>query len=655
MKKHFLYWLMLGLIVIIGCQKELSFEVPTTPAGGSLQDDAAGDCLPKTVNGTYVPGQALVPATNTITVQVNVTKTGAYTVYTDTVNGYYFRTTGSFTTLGNNTVTLRGNGTPFASGTNNFVVTFDSTVCDIQVVVTSPGFGTLAGAPNACAPITVNGTYGIGVALTMTNNAVVQVNVTTAGAFSITTDTVAGVWFTFSGSLAAGAQSVTLQAQGGPPSGTAGNKTFTVRLGASLCTFAVTVAGPGAGRLGGSPGACAPITVNGIYTNGTPLTAANNVVVQVNVTTPGVIIITTNTAAGFSFGFTGNLAAGTQNVTLLAVGGPPSGSGAQNFTVTLDTSTCTFTVMLAGPGVGRLVGDPGACTGATLNGTYLTGVALTSANTADVQVNVTTAGSFSITTNTVNGYSFAFSGSLALGTQTVTLVGTGTPVVAGTNAFTVTIAGTPPSTCTFNVTVQLNDYFPRTTGSNWSYEFDNDPLDSLYRTVIAATLAAPGGTYNIFMGDDGTGLDSSGYYRKSGGDYSEWLDVGGFIGYDNPLWAQYIMLKDNVAMGTNWKSSGFSGTVSGTPLTLRFSYTVTQKDVPASVTTSLGTLNFTNVIVVEEKYEQEVSPGVWQDITSLVGHGESYYARGIGLVKFEFFDGTGASVFLMELRRHQVL
>jgi len=655
MKKHFLYWLMLGFIVIIGCQKELSFETPNTPAKGSLQDDASGDCLPKTVNGTYAVGQALVPATNTITVQVNVVKTGSYTVYTDTVNGYYFRTTGSFTALGNNTVTLRGNGTPFAAGTNNFVVTFDSTVCDIQVLVTSPGVGTLAGAPNACAPITVNGTYGLAVPVTMANNAVVQVNVTTAGAFSITTDTVAGIWFTFSGSLATGAQSVTLQAQGGPPTGTAGNKTFTVKLGASQCTFVVVVVGPGIGTLGGAPAACVPITVNGTYTAGVPLTVANTVVVEVNVTTAGAINITTNTVAGFSFSFSGNLSTGTQSVTLQGTG-TPTGSGAQNFTVTLGTSTCTFTVTLAGPGVGTLGGAPGACTPATVNGAYSTGTALTAGNTVDIQVTVTTAGLFNITTNTVNGYNFAFTGNLPLGAQTVTLTGTGTPLTAGTNTFTVTINATPAvPTCTFNVTVTLNDYFPRTTGSNWSYEFDNDPTDSLYRTVIAATLTAPGGTYNIFMGDDGTGLDSSGYYRRSGGDYSEWLDVGAFIGYDNPLWAQYIMLKDNVAAGNNWKSSGFSGTVSGTPLTLRFSYTVTQKDVPVSFTTSTGTMNFTNVIVVEEKYEQEVSPGVWQDITSLVGHGESFYARGIGLVKFEFFDGSGASVFLMELRRHLVL
>src|SRR6185436_16318778 len=99
------------------------------------QSDVTGDCLPKTVNGTYVATTALVPATNTISVQVNVLKTGTYEIGTDTVNGYYFRAASTFTTLGATTVTLRGNGTPFAPGVNNFVVSFDSTFCDIQVTV----------------------------------------------------------------------------------------------------------------------------------------------------------------------------------------------------------------------------------------------------------------------------------------------------------------------------------------------------------------------------------------------------------------------------------------------------------------------------------------------------------------------------------------
>ena len=104
MKKQILYFLAIGVILMNSCQKEVSFETGGSPSAGSLQDDASGDCLPKSVNGAYIAATPLVAATNTITVSVNVIKTGTYLVYTDTVNGYYFRATGSFTTLGSNNV-----------------------------------------------------------------------------------------------------------------------------------------------------------------------------------------------------------------------------------------------------------------------------------------------------------------------------------------------------------------------------------------------------------------------------------------------------------------------------------------------------------------------------------------------------------------------
>ena len=438
MRKYLYFLLLAGLVGFFACQKETSFELPNTPAEGSLQDDASGDCLPKTINGAYAVGQALTNS-NSITIAVNVVKTGTYTIGTDTVNGYYFRGTGSFTTLGVNNVTLRGNGTPFAQGTNNFVVSFDSTFCDIQVVVTQPGVGTLAGSPNACAPITVNGSYSPGTTMGATHSAVVQVNVTVAGAFSIITDTVAGIWYTFSGPLATGTQSVTLQANGAIPSAeAAGSKSFKVKLGSSQCSFNVNVVAQGAGTLGGAPNACSNTTVNGTYTNGVPLTAGNNVVIEVNVTTPGSFNITTNTQAGFSFAFSGVLStAGVQPVTLLAVGGPPSGTGAQNFTVTLGTSTCTFSVPMAGPATYTI-----NCPGVVVNGTYQAGTALDPlTNTISIPVNTTTAGTYSIGPLTINGMSFSGSGTLALGAGTITLAGTGTPTTATGSPFSLNVNG----------------------------------------------------------------------------------------------------------------------------------------------------------------------------------------------------------------------
>ncbi len=41
MKKRLIYFLALTLMVVIGCQKELSFEGDNTPAEGSLQSDVS--------------------------------------------------------------------------------------------------------------------------------------------------------------------------------------------------------------------------------------------------------------------------------------------------------------------------------------------------------------------------------------------------------------------------------------------------------------------------------------------------------------------------------------------------------------------------------------------------------------------------------------
>lgn len=132
------------LFLVISCQKEKSFELGQL-SNGSLQD-SLGDCLSKTVAGTYTAAKALNDS-NFIDVDVNVTQTGRYTIYTDTVNGYYFRATGMFSKTGLNTVRLKGSGTPGIAGTDDFYIFYDSTVCDVSVTVQSGsgGGGTASG------------------------------------------------------------------------------------------------------------------------------------------------------------------------------------------------------------------------------------------------------------------------------------------------------------------------------------------------------------------------------------------------------------------------------------------------------------------------------------------------------------------------------
>jgi hypothetical protein len=92
------------------------------------------------------------------------------------------------------------------------------------------------------------------------------------------------------------------------------------------------------------------------------------------------------------------------------------------------------------PAQGSLQEDGGGlCFPKTVNGTYVAGTALApSTNTISVDVNVAQAGSYTIYTDTINGYHFRGTGNFtANGMQTVTLNGSGTPLIQGNNLFTV--------------------------------------------------------------------------------------------------------------------------------------------------------------------------------------------------------------------------
>jgi hypothetical protein len=126
-------------LLIVSCQKEQSFE-QGIPAQGSLQGNF-GDCLAKKIGGIYTATKSLAD-TNYIDVEVDVTKAGRYTIYTDTINGYFFRATGNFTAVGSNSVRLKGFGTPASAGTNDFIVVFDSSFCNLSVTVLPNGGNT---------------------------------------------------------------------------------------------------------------------------------------------------------------------------------------------------------------------------------------------------------------------------------------------------------------------------------------------------------------------------------------------------------------------------------------------------------------------------------------------------------------------------------
>ena len=132
--------------------------------------------------------------------------------------------------------------------------------------------------------------------------------------------------------------------------------------------------------------------------------------------------------------------------------------------------------------------------------------------------------------------------------------------------------------------------------------------------------------------DAAQGYTVIGNYRKAGGDYHGYDDMGAYFGLDNAVNMDYIFLKDNVPAGTKWQTAPINGTFTdsstGTviPISLRIEYTIEQKDITATV----GGISFPNTIVVTEKY-QAFNGTDWQSFTELLGYYKSFYARGVPL------------------------
>lgn len=443
MKKHSLFLFLLPLLVLLNaCQKELSYETNGTPSAGLLQSDLSGDCLPKTVNGVYEATTALNGATSYIDVQVDVLVAGSYLIYTDTVNGIYFRTNGIFTITGLNTVRLKGFGTPVAAGISNFVVTYGITSCTVPVTIlpaggASPAAFTLStGTAGECISAAVSGTYTQGVLLDASNKVVINVNATTIGTYNVSTVATNGMTFSGTGAfIATGPNTITLTASGTP--GTSGTTNIPVTVGTSTCSFPVTVIGPATYTIN-----CGSAVVAGTYAQGVALTAGNTVSIQVNVATAGGYNIT-GTISGMTFSKSGAFTTtGPQTITL-AGSGMPTASGTLNVPMAGSTP-CTFPVTVSGPATYTV-----NCGSATVNGDYEEGVALDATNTVDISVNVATIGSYTIT-GAINGMTFSKSGVFTTtGVQTITLAGSGTPAADGT--FNVPMPGMTP--CTFAVTV----------------------------------------------------------------------------------------------------------------------------------------------------------------------------------------------------------
>jgi hypothetical protein len=240
MSKCWLY--LLFWILCLSCKKEYSLEKGQVSAG-YLASDGVGNCGQITIKGRFTARET-IPADSYAEVNVIVKRTGSFSIKTDTINGYSFSASGNFADTGSVNVKLNAHGTPAKQGIDDFMVVYDSSICQLSVTVNAnsadPASFTLNGAPGKCMNASVSGVLVKGIATDTSNKVTIGVLVNTPGAYSISTNTANGYSFSGSGSfLNTGLQLVTLTATGTPA--IEGVNSFSVTAGPSSCSFTDTV------------------------------------------------------------------------------------------------------------------------------------------------------------------------------------------------------------------------------------------------------------------------------------------------------------------------------------------------------------------------------------------------------------------------------
>jgi len=93
-------------------------------------------CGSANVNGIYKIATPLNES-DTVNILMNVTRPGPYTIQTPTVMGMLFYATGNFSDTGRYMVTLKGSGSPTATGNITIPVTVAGTACSFNIAVST--------------------------------------------------------------------------------------------------------------------------------------------------------------------------------------------------------------------------------------------------------------------------------------------------------------------------------------------------------------------------------------------------------------------------------------------------------------------------------------------------------------------------------------
>lgn len=186
------------------------------------------------------------------------------------------------------------------------------------------------------------------------------------------------------------------------------------------------------------------------------------------------------------------------------------------------------------------------------------------------------------------------------------------------------------------------DYFPTTANSNWTYLAEGAaPADSTYVLSTGTSKVLSAKTYSIFTYDQ---VDS-GYYRKSGGEYYEFIDTANNpFPFDNPSSYEVTFLKDNVPAGSTWVKE-IAGTITGQAVVAKEKFTILEVGATATV----GGITFQNIIKVRRVYSV-TALGTEAVLYKI----DAWFAKDKGLIKFVEVNDAPAVNAIINIKRLQV-
>ena len=358
------------------------------------------DCgqFPTVDGNTYSQGQSV--SGNTITLPVNVTKTGPYAITITSASGVSYQHTGTFTATGiQNVIVDNASGSPSSTNLHFTVNGNGITLCEYDKTATGNFTYTYTcGNSNPATP-----PFTIGTATT--GSFTIPVTVTGTGNIPSVTTTSNGVSFTTTAISNATNATVNVTVNySGTPTATP------VQFNIGSCTYtfnANTAFSYTYNCLGITPSTIPNFTVG-----------ANNsgqFTIPVTVTGSGTIPALNQTVNGITFTSNGTVSNGNMQINYSGVA---TNEGNNNITLTGSSSSCTIPFTAA---YGALVAS--SCS-TTKEGDYYVETALTNANVIKVTYSgITTPGYVNLTTNDKNGMKWSSNGNVLVTTSnnTVTL------------------------------------------------------------------------------------------------------------------------------------------------------------------------------------------------------------------------------------------